>query len=293
MDLNTQHPPTSPNIPQHPPSSDDEHSPKRLSRKNPRCFDRYTLPTLPTKHLKNLDFSKSELPKTRIVRNQYKTPGGWYRLIDTDSGLDGIVRSKGGFVRKRGGGIVRKPVHWGKPTLMLTVPCFIKVVYKGFKVRVPVMANMYGIVDASADMKTPPVEQLQAMTGEQFFAELARLLISNPPSLADAAMIAELATLGIEPGEPWNGGELDPAMHDALDGAVAAAIQMLRSKAGQIMATSVNGWRIPKMDIGAFGTNYELRALIALIAIGANIPADSIYPTAYDDAAGEPLNGAN
>ena len=47
------------------------------------------------------------------------------------------------------------------------------------------------------------------------------------------------------------------------------------------------------MDIGAFGTNYELRALIALIAIGANIPADSIYPTAYDDAAGEPLNGAN
>ncbi|WP_421917145.1 DUF1254 domain-containing protein [Mesorhizobium sp.] len=150
-----------------------------------------------------------------------------------------------------------------------------------------------GIVDASTDMKTPPVEQLQAMTGEQFFAELARLLISNPPSAADAAMVAELATIGIVPGEPWNVGELDPAMHDALEGAVAAAIQMLRRKAGQIMATSVNGWRIPRMDIGAFGTNYELRALIALIAIGANIPADSIYPTAYDDAAGEPLNGAN
>jgi hypothetical protein len=47
------------------------------------------------------------------------------------------------------------------------------------------------------------------------------------------------------------------------------------------------------MTIGNFGTNYGFRALIAMVAFGANLPADAIYPTTYFDAARKPLNGAN
>jgi hypothetical protein len=60
-----------------------------------------------------------------------------------------------------------------------------------------------GAVDESADMKTPPVEQLQHMTGAEFFTALAQLLKSNPPPPADAPMLAKLAAIGVTPGEPF------------------------------------------------------------------------------------------
>ncbi len=149
-----------------------------------------------------------------------------------------------------------------------------------------------GVVDATADMKTPPVDLLQNMTGAAFLTALARLLKSSPPQAADAPMLAKLATIGVIPGEDFDPGKLDPASAKSLDGAVRAAIAALRDRAKQ-MGQSVNGWRIPNGDIGAFGTDYGARAFIALIALGANLPADSLYPTTFVDGDGKPLIGAN
>jgi hypothetical protein len=47
------------------------------------------------------------------------------------------------------------------------------------------------------------------------------------------------------------------------------------------------------MTLGNFGTNYQLRAIITLIAFGANLPADAVYPTTFVDSDGEQLNGCN
>jgi hypothetical protein len=47
------------------------------------------------------------------------------------------------------------------------------------------------------------------------------------------------------------------------------------------------------MNIGAFGTDYDTRAYIALIALGANLPQDALYPTTFTDGDGKPLNGDN
>jgi hypothetical protein len=148
------------------------------------------------------------------------------------------------------------------------------------------------VVDPSADMKTPPVEQLQNMTGVEFFTALARLLKSNPPPAADAPALARLATIGVIPGQPFDPGKLDPGVAKALQGAVPAAIATLQGKAKE-MGTAVNGWRIPKMNVGAFGTDYDTRAFLALIALGANLPADSLYPTTFVDGEGKFLDGAN
>jgi hypothetical protein len=149
-----------------------------------------------------------------------------------------------------------------------------------------------GLVDPNADMKTPPVEQLQKMTGVEFLTTLARLLKSNPPPAADQPILAKLATIGVIPGQDFDPSRLDPAIAKGLEGVVSSAIATLQKEAKQ-MGTDVNGWRIPKMDIGAFGTDYDTRAFIALIAFGANLPADSLYPTSFVDAEGKPLNGAN
>jgi hypothetical protein len=149
-----------------------------------------------------------------------------------------------------------------------------------------------GIVDPDIDMKTPPVEELQRMTGTEFFAALARLLTSDPPPAADAPMLTKLATIGVIPGQPFNPSKLDPAVTKELEGVVARAIATLQERA-KGMGVAVNGWRIPKMNIAAFGTDYDTRAFIALIALGANLPADSLYPTTFVDGEGKPLSGAN
>jgi hypothetical protein len=149
-----------------------------------------------------------------------------------------------------------------------------------------------GVVDLAADMKTPPVEELQRMTGVEFLAAFARLLKSNPPPAADAPVLAKLKAIGVVPGEPFDPGKLDPAVAKELDGAVKVAIGLLQKKATQ-MGASVNGWRIPKMDIASFGADYDTRAFIALIAFGANLPEDALYPTTFIDGESKPLNGAN
>ena len=53
-----------------------------------------------------------------------------------------------------------------------------------------------------------------------------------------------------------------------------------------------HGWRIP-LNLGVYGTDYPLRALVTLMGYGANVPADAAYPMAWFDADGQKLNGAN
>jgi hypothetical protein len=105
-------------------------------------------------------------------------------------------------------------------------------------------------------------------------------------------MLEKLAMIGVIPGQAFEPSELDPTVARGLEGIVARAIATLQEQS-KTMGTAVNGWRIPKMDIAAFGIDYNARAFIALIALGANLPADSLYPTTFVDGAGKPLNGAN
>jgi hypothetical protein len=149
-----------------------------------------------------------------------------------------------------------------------------------------------GGVDPNLDTKTPPVEQLQNMSAVEYFDELATLLKSNPAPPADAAILAELAKIGLIPGERFELGKLDPTFAKGLDGAVKVALERLQEGARQTGA-AVNGWRIPAAFLGNYATNYRARAIIALLAFGANLPADAVYPTTFVDSDGLPLNGAN
>lgn len=149
-----------------------------------------------------------------------------------------------------------------------------------------------GSADPTLDRKTPPVEQLRKMSANAYFDRLARLLKSNPPPASEAPILAKLAMIGIKPGERFDGGTLDPEIAQGLDGSVAAAIEKLEHAAQQT-GHAVNGWRVPAMILGNYGDNYAARAVIALVALGANLPADAVYPTTFVDAEGNPLDGAH
>lgn len=149
-------------------------------------------------------------------------------------------------------------------------------------------------VDPNMDGKTPPLVQVRNMSGVEFFTRFAELLKTHPPHPNDYPILLRMRTLGLEPGRSWDAGKLDAdttalineSAKQALDD-VAAYLQ--RGGGGR----HVNGWNILTDNIGTYGTSYLQRALVALAGLGANLPEDAIYPAAFVDGDGKPLDGAN
>jgi hypothetical protein len=148
-----------------------------------------------------------------------------------------------------------------------------------------------GKVDASIDMKTPVRTQVNELDTAAYFNLLATLMKDNPPAAADAPIIAEMAKLGIRPGETFEMGQLDPAVQAALQDVPKAGFEQIMAhfkSAGE----DINGW-VFTTRTGLYGTEYLQRALVTAIGLGANRPQDAVYPTSEVDAEGKPYSGAN
>jgi hypothetical protein len=132
-----------------------------------------------------------------------------------------------------------------------------------------------------------PLEQLRALDTEAYFTRLAALMVDNPPAAADGPMLARMAGLGIVPGRPLQWGWLDHGSAALgrwiADRRVRAALAAPRER--------VRGWATPPAHLGDYGTDYATRAAVAMVGLGANLPADALYPSASVDGQGEPLHG--
>lgn len=146
--------------------------------------------------------------------------------------------------------------------------------------------------DPSIDDKTPPLEQVNRMDGITMLTRLAGLLKSHPPHPNDYPILYRMRQIGIEPGRDFDASKLDPAIVRAINNAAKDALADLVSSVPK-QVTPVNGWNTGTENIGTYGTSYKRRAVIALAGLGANLPEDAIYPTAFTDAAGQPLTGSN
>ncbi|NKF23522.1 DUF1254 domain-containing protein [Solimonas marina] len=135
--------------------------------------------------------------------------------------------------------------------------------------------------------KPPPFVQVQQLDSMAYFARFARLLADNPPAPDDAPMVKQLASIGIVPGQAPHWGWLDRncARLGSLLARVGIAIKRHSSR------DTVGGWWTPPMTLGRYGTDYPLRAVVAMLGFGANIPEDAVYPNAREDADGRTLNG--
>jgi hypothetical protein len=136
----------------------------------------------------------------------------------------------------------------------------------------------------------PPVTEVDKLDAETFFARLARLMARNPPASADAPMVQRLARLGISPGAAFDLARLPASVADAIEAGVAAGRARLHGSAAASLGKPVDGWRL-SLDLGHYGTNYEHRAAVALIGLGANLAADAVYAGADTDADDRPLSG--
>jgi hypothetical protein len=144
--------------------------------------------------------------------------------------------------------------------------------------------------DPRVDMETPPLEQVNGLSGRDYFALAAELLKLHPPHVTDWSTLARVRRIGLRPGESFDYPTLDPETRQAVDQAPAAGLELMRTSIPRLTRI-VNGWQMNTDSIGVYGNFYLKRAIVSMLGLGANQPEDAIYPLNVGDADGQPLNG--
>ncbi|MBV9483663.1 MAG: DUF1254 domain-containing protein, partial [Acidobacteria bacterium] len=140
-------------------------------------------------------------------------------------------------------------------------------------------------VNPSLDVLTQPIQQLDSLDACSFFGTMSAMMRSNPPRTIDAGLVPILERLGIigAANAPTptqfscaylTGTKAGQAEVAALQLAVATAQQILRATPPPSLTPT--NWSV-SLNVGDYGRQYLLRALVAKDALGANRPQDAVY----------------
>lgn len=146
-----------------------------------------------------------------------------------------------------------------------------------------------GKVDPSIDMKTGVRKQVNAMDAESYFDLLAKLMKTNPPTPADAEIVAEMAKIGIVPGQDFGPEKLRFFGRELLD--VVPKMAQLEMGIHLKRQPTTNGWLYFTKGVGDWGTDYLLRGMGNMLGPGWNRPQDAIYPLSQKDAKDRKYDG--
>jgi hypothetical protein len=149
-----------------------------------------------------------------------------------------------------------------------------------------------GIVNPNIS-KELPNDQLANISIDSFFNYINQLMVTNPPSAADAPAMETFAKIGVGPGLKFDLNSFDTATQATLKEIPRMVIAHIYEVLKSGVVKPVNGWSVAFKGFGNAGTDYDLRTMVAFLGLGANIPEDAIYPTSAVDSAGNPYNGAN
>jgi hypothetical protein len=139
---------------------------------------------------------------------------------------------------------------------------------------------------ASTEPAVPPLAQMSALSTLEFFNRLMQLMVSNPPAPADAPLLARLAQLEIRPGQA-----VAMSWYQHLSFALGRWIAHQRVMKALNNKAMDGSWSVPPLNLGRYGSDYNTRAAVAMVGLGANLPEDAIYPNTALDHQGNPLNG--
>lgn len=148
-----------------------------------------------------------------------------------------------------------------------------------------------GRVLNSVNTQLPPSEQVRQLSATAYFTQFSKLLKDNPLTKEDAPMQQALKQIGIEPGKEFNAENLSSEQINIFDKAITDAQQKIAENV-QTSGKRINGWQYFPV-VGRYGTHYLDRASVAFAGLGANIPEDAIYPTAFRDEHNNFLDGTN
>ncbi len=129
------------------------------------------------------------------------------------------------------------------------------------------------------------IHYYQMPTGLGFFDVLGKLLDQFPPPPADHPILDRLAEVGIGPGmTPSNNPGLNKDTLRGLADAVAAGPAHIKNETQAEFLSSFdehNGYLVG--GFGEYGTNYQLRAVISQIGLGAFTSEQAIFGMSWTD----------
>lgn len=129
--------------------------------------------------------------------------------------------------------------------------------------------------------------------GLAYFNKLGKQLEKFPPPSADAAELAKLAQVGVGPGiKPADAG-LNADTLRGLTDAVADGPASIDADVTTLYVTTAaahNGYLV--LPTGTYGTDYEFRAMVSKVGLGALVPSEAIYPLSQTDGNLAPLVGS-
>ena len=111
---------------------------------------------------------------------------------------------------------------------------------------------------------------------DDFFAEANRLLRINRPPVTDLALLRAIAPLCIGPDDVFDPAAFTPAEAEAIAEGVKAAADRL-SRIQTSMAKGGRGWVWPRRNLGVYGQDYFLRAVVAVGGLGALPLEEAMY----------------
>jgi len=148
-----------------------------------------------------------------------------------------------------------------------------------------------------ARMPAIAMGQVDKQTAKDFFT-LLHMVLNDPgltvmkDSLAEAAMLDELRSIGIGEGLEFDWDSLPAETTEALEAGFAAGFESVRAKL-RTGLTDMNGWMVGRMS-GSFETDWMDRAVMADAGWGG--PDKAISHTGafrFTDSEGQPLHGSS
>ncbi|MFE6072955.1 DUF1254 domain-containing protein [Paenibacillus sp. NPDC057886] len=155
---------------------------------------------------------------------------------------------------------------------------------KQFTLSKPTGTSANGIADGlssnlMSSMKNDPFTFYKIMTEQ---------IRRNPPPTCDAVLLDQFKLIGIDPAKGFEPTDLNAATKAGLLRAAKDAQHIIANSVKAIPTT--NGWYIGN-DIGTYGTQFLLRAVVAYSGLGANVSEEELYARAFVDQNGEKLHG--
>ncbi|HEV8448656.1 MAG TPA: DUF1254 domain-containing protein [Gemmatimonadaceae bacterium] len=143
-------------------------------------------------------------------------------------------------------------------------------------------------VDPSIDMKTPIRAQVNALDAPAFFNQLAMLMKANPPASTDSVIVAQMASIGIVAGQPFDPTKLGNHASEILS--IVPRLGQQRIMAVETNLPIVHGWTSSN-NLGAYTDHLDFRAYAAIVGFDGSLPKDVVHDIAGTDVAQHPLDG--
>ncbi|HUF98333.1 MAG TPA: DUF1214 domain-containing protein, partial [Ilumatobacter sp.] len=123
-----------------------------------------------------------------------------------------------------------------------------------------------------------------------FFRALDWTLRHNGHPTQEEAYVQRFRSIGIGALDPFDPGSLDPVSLASINAGFHDAMDVISRSRAQVGARGPTGWNTA--TVGEIGFAYLRRAIQNFVGTGGNVAAEKKFFVTFDDATGNPLNGA-